>query len=86
MAFIFRIPFHPRHSPEDLRGEISCPGSHSSWRSWDTNPGLSDSKTASLAACHWESQVQVPGDGKMIRSEFHEFDIESSNPRPPRAF
>lgn len=50
------------------------------------NPGLSDSITASLAACHWESQVQVPGDGKMIRSEFHEFDIESSNPRPPRAF
>lgn len=50
------------------------------------NPGLSDSKTASLAACHGEFQVQVPGDGKMIRSEFHKFDIESFNPRAPQAF
>lgn len=86
MASIFLIPFHPRHSPEDLRGGISCPGSHICWWSWDMNPGLSDSKTASLAACHGEFQVQVPGDGKMIRSEFHKFDIESSNPRAPQAF
>lgn len=48
---------HPRNSPENLRGGGSCPGSHSNWRSWDVNPGLSDSKAASLAACRW----RVPG-------------------------
>lgn len=78
---------HPRSSPENLRGDGSCPGSHSNWRSWDVNPGLSDSKAASLAACRWRVPgSSVRGGGKMIRSEFQKFDIETSNPRLPLVF